>query len=664
MAELKRVLSSKAILLITINSIIGSGLFILPGIAAQKAGPASIISWVILSLIALYTAICFSELVSMFPTSGGIYEYSKEAYGTFPSFMIGWIAWIVGNITTAMLIIGGVQYLVEIINISGVSAVSLFFIKLGICIILLLSFNYLTFRGIKTSAGMLIFFAVITLLVIIVLIATSVVDVHALLDGNIMTHFEISNLTPFFTGQGLFDNALIIITTLFVISEAFFGIESVCFLAGETKDPEKVLPKALIWATVVITILTLVLVVVSLGSINWHDFAASDAPFATLASKTMGDYGMTAIAFGTFVVIIGAAAGWIVTTPRLILTLAEDKLFPTSFARIHPRFNSPHNAIIFQTFFTGFLIGVGLLNENSYELLLELLIPLVLLMMSAVLLVVPVLRIRKPHHERPFRAPFIWVGVPLLVIINISLVFAWLYHDPHAAFDILKLGFALIFFGVPIFGLLILYYDPDIIVKLNNAFAYLNLMFERALLPRKIVRSIDDHLGDLRGKKVLEFGCGVGSLTKELVKKVGETGHVYATDLSYNSVRIADRRLARAGHSNVTFIHDIHQVNRVHHAIPKVDAVVSFGMLGYIQDIKKVLRELASILPDGGRIIFVDYVDLFKVIPNVSWLSDEHKLVKVFRECGFSVKTRKHETSMWNYLFVYGIRTDHDVPFI
>jgi len=91
---------------------------------------------------------------------------------------------------------------------------------------------------------------------------------------------------------------------------------------------------------------------------------------------------------------------------------------------------------------------------------------------------------------------------------------------------------------------------------------------------------------------------------------------------------------------------------------------VSFGMLGYIQDICKVLNELKRIVPEGGKIFFVDYIDLFKIIPNVSWLSNEDMLTGLFSKCGFSVKVQVIKSTFWNYIFVYGIRSDHDVPFV
>jgi len=110
--ELKKVLSFRTLLLIIISSIMGTGIFFLPAVGAKHGGPASIISWVLFSIVAIYISMCFAELSSMFPKAGGVYEFCKQAYGRFWSFIIGWITLIAGYITISMLIVGGVHYLV------------------------------------------------------------------------------------------------------------------------------------------------------------------------------------------------------------------------------------------------------------------------------------------------------------------------------------------------------------------------------------------------------------------------------------------------------------------------------------------------------------------------------------------------------------------------
>ncbi|HLC49837.1 MAG TPA: hypothetical protein VJI97_00230, partial [Candidatus Nanoarchaeia archaeon] len=89
----------------------------------------------------------------------------------------------------------------------------------------------------------------------------------------------------------------------------------------------------------------------------------------------------------------------------------------------------------------------------------------------------------------------------------------------------------------------------------------------------------------------------------------------------------------------------------------------SIGMMGYLQDISKVLKEMRSLLPYGGKIVFVDYADFFKVIPNSAWLSDDKAIEKVFRDAGFSVFVARKKGLFWNYVYVYGIKFHESIPY-
>jgi len=170
---------------------------------------------------------------------------------------------------------------------------------------------------------------------------------------------------------------------------------------------------------------------------------------------------------------------------------------------------------------------------------------------------------------------------------------------------------------------------------------------------------------------VLEYGCSVGTLTLHLAEAVGPTGKVYAVDFSRNDLKIAMKRIDRALwlsqerlHGKVSVIHDKDQISRVHPSVPYADAAVSVGMLGYIQDVKKVLSELNEILPDHGQVCFVDYCDFFHIIPNKEWLSDNDVIERVFREAGFSVRVLRKKGLFWNYVFVYGMKSEKDVAFV
>jgi len=296
------------------------------------------------------------------------------------------------------------------------------------------------------------------------------------------------------------------------------------------------------------------------------------------------------------------------------------------------------------------------------------LLPLGFIMYFFVILSVPLIRKKEPNLKRHFKVPFVGVGSAILMALILSFVAAWVFTDfsklNHGALDTLKLGLSLIFVGVPIYLLLETYYNPNVIIRINDALAYFTLLLEGIILPKSVRKEILALLGDLRGKRILEFGCSVGTLTMHLAETVNPNGKVYATDLSRRDLLITKRRLIKRGHSHVIVVHDEHQVNRIHPAIPHVDAIVSIGMMGYLQDVKKVLREMRELLPYGGKIVFVDYADFFKLIPNVAWLSNDRTIEKIFREAGFSVFVTRKKGLFWNYIFVYGIKFHEDIPYV
>ena len=635
MAELKRVLGFWTILALAITSIMGTGLFFGVSIAANYSGNASIIAWIILSIIAVYISLFFAELSSIYPKAGGIYEFSKQSYTRFFSFMMGWLAWLVGNLTTALVVVAAIDYLIP--------DTSKLWLKIGISILFIILLNIVAYVGIEVSGFLVMVISAVSIGVIAAIV----------FPGSFFIDF--SNYFPFFT----FGITSIFIS-IFFIAESFFGWEAATYLAEETKEPEKTIPKAIIYGTIVVGVMGILVALVSLGVVNWKILSLNSLPLSLVSEKAMGGFGMLLVNIGIFVSLIGSAAGEIITLPRLILALARDKLFIAQLSEIHPKFKTPYKAIIFQTIVSLIVFGMVF---GKYKALLSLVLPLGLLLYVFVILSVPILRVKEPSLRRSFKVPFARIGSFAIILFVFLLIAAWLLHEANAIAT-LKLGFSLLFVGIPIYLLLEFYYNPDMIIRVNDALAYLTLLTERIILPKSIRKEILALLGDVNGKKVLEFGCSVGTLTMHLAESVNPNGRVYATDLSRKELLITKKRLVKRGHSHVIVVHDEHQINRVHPSIPHVDAVVSIGMMGYLQDVKKVLKEMRDLLPYGGKIVFVDYADFFKLIPNVAWLSNDRTIEKIFREAGFSVFVTRKKGLFWNYVFVYGIKFHEDIPYI
>ncbi|MBR9683569.1 amino acid permease [Candidatus Woesearchaeota archaeon] len=621
---LKKVLSFRVILLITINSIMGTGIFFLPAVGAAAAGPASIISWVVLSFIAIYIAMCFGELTSMFPKAGGIYEFCKQAYGRFFSFIIGWMTIIAGNITIAMLVVGAIQYLMPVGSV---------FLKIGFSLLFIFAFNYIAYKGMKMSAVMLVTFAFITLGTLLALIIPGLLK------------FQTGNFSPFF----VFPTSGILLA-IFLIAETFFGWETVTFLAEETKNGAKVMPKALVYGTIAISVICLLSVISSLGVVPWETFSRSATPLADLAVVNYGVWASDVFAILVYLAIIGSVAGWIVSAPRLLLAMAKDKLFLSQLAKVHPKNNTPHRAIIFQTILTTILVIVG---AGSYMTLLHLLVPMVLVMYSFVLLSLVILRYKKPHLKRHYRAPFGKVGPIVVVAFMFFLIGMWLVKT-QGALGILQLGVSLIFLGIPIYFLIEMYYDPKAI-KLVSGFLdrYFSRISERMMYPSHVRKRVLSLLGDIKRKRVLEYGCGVGILTKQLSKEVTKKGKVYATDFSLARIEIAQKRMKNRSRV-VVFHHENLDHFKPQIKLPKMDVLVSIGLLGYLQKPPKVLKHLGQKIKKKGRVVFLDYSKFFYLIPNAPWIENEKRVKQIFKEAGFNVEVTKKRGLFWKYVFIHG----------
>jgi len=456
--------------------------------------------------------------------------------------------------------------------------------------------------------------------------------------------FSAGNFKPFFVFP-----ASSLVITIFLIAETFFGWETATFLAEETKDGQKVMPKALIWGTVIIALICIFFVVTSLGVIPWDVFGSSATPLTDLGILHYGNVGGSVFTILVYLAIIGSVAGWVVSAPRLLLAMAKDKLFLEHFAKIHHKNLTPHRAILFQTVLTTILVIVG---AGSYTTMLHLLVPVVLVAYAFVLLSVVILRYKMPNVKRYFTVPFGKVGPILVALFMLFLIGMWLTHTPGAV-GIIKIVISLIFLGVPLYFLIEMYHDANAIRGVNEKIAYILVIFENLFFPLSLKKRVFLMLGELSGKNILEFGCSVGTITRKLAKKVLPGGKVFAFDIIERNIRIAASHLKKQKH--VSFYHhgNLNHFNTVV-KLPKIDALISTGTLSYLQKPQTVLKHLGQKVKKGGRVVFLDYDQFFFFIPNVPWISDDVKLIRMFKAAGFKVQVTKRRGLLWRHIFIHG----------
>jgi len=635
MAELQKTLGMSTIVALTLTSLVGTGMFLATSIGAKYSGNGVVIAWAILLIVGLYVAACFGELIAMFPKSGGVYEFAKKAYGRFFSFVVGWVSWLVSTITISVLIIAALEFL----PVQGLSGT----VKLIVAIALIIIINFIAFMGVDVSGALLIFFAAETVLLLLSLIIPGFLRI------------DWAGFTPFLTKPFTW-----VFVSMFFMVESLMGWESASFLAEETRNAEKVIPRALIITTFISGLLGLLFAFVSVGVIPLAELVNSPVPALDLAARLFTSQQAQIISSGILLALIGSVAGAVVSTPRLLQAMARDKLFIGQLAAIHEKRKTPYKAILFQAIVS---IIIVIIAFGAYDSLLGMLTPLALIMYIIVLLAVTILRFKMKNVNRTFKVPFGKIGPVLVALLYLGVVVLWLLQVP-GALNLFRIIISLVIFGIPIYLLLIFLYDPEAIVNFSNYFSRLTLWFENVILPKRIRNYIMGLFKDLERKVVLEYGAGVGTLTMHLAEAVGPRGKIYATDLSHRNIHLLEKRLEKKGIKHVTVIHDEHQVNRIHPTIENVDFIFSVGMMSYMQDVRKILKEMNRILPDAGGICFVEYVNFFRFLPDAEWLSNTDRLKRVFREAGFSVQIEKKHGFLWNYLFIYGIKSERDVPFI
>jgi amino acid transporter/ubiquinone/menaquinone biosynthesis C-methylase UbiE len=579
----------------------------------------------------------------MFPKAGGVYEYTKKSFGGFIGFAVGWSAWIVANLAIAMLVIAGVKFLSLLVPIDSVmqTVVALGFVLL---------FNYISFRGIELSQKILVGFSVITIIVVILVIIGALPSVN------------LNNLHPFF----VFGSSSVFMA-MFIIMETFFGWEALSFLSEETIDAKRVLPKVMIVSTIIVAVVVLVTVFVSMTAVPWYKLSYSNVnslddyyakssagtlqsqPLALIAATTNVFSGpvITAMIILAFLNVIGSAAAWIVSTPRLIFAMAREGDLPTGLRYIHEKYKTPHYAIAFQT-----LVTIFVLLSGSYELLLQVGVPLAVIMYSFVVISIPILRVKHPDLERAFKLPLPLI-LPVIAVIAmvVMTVFGSTWRN-------ILLGASLFMLGIPLYIIGSLGYRKEMIHFFSDALAKLTYWTYGAFVEQAAMVHLIDYMEDVTVTKVLDIGCGIGRFTNKIAKHcIPVSGKVYGVDFSKKALEIG-RRYARMNDvKNVEFIEaDLYNLGankEVDKKLRQLDGVVGIGVLQYLSDPVAVLQDAYKRLSKGGKFYFIDY-DFVSHIFDKPWIEKDESIRKVFGAAGFDVKIWRQKKIFWQYVHIYG----------
>ncbi len=318
------------------SSVLGSGVLVLPGLAAQVAGPASLIAWVILSLASYPLAYTFASLSARRPESGGVYSFARESFGFRTANMVGWlfVAWDITGAPVVTVI--AASYLAFAFPLSR----TLIYIIAGV---LMLGAFLVNYRGIVVSSK-------IQLMVIVAIVALLLTTVIAS-----SPRIAAGNFTPFFP-NGL----LPIGVAAALIFWSYLGYENVSNVAEEFKNPERDFHRSILLSVVVISGLYLSVALAAIGT-QAYKAGGSVAPFATMLSNALGVYGAIGTAILAVIIIFGTVNTYTTGISRVNYATAKEGGFPRFLDRIHSKTRVPHRALML-------LLGLWLTLILSYIL--------------------------------------------------------------------------------------------------------------------------------------------------------------------------------------------------------------------------------------------------------------------------------------------------------
>jgi amino acid transporter len=322
---LKRVVGVSGLALSIVNGVIGSGIFVLPAIVGIAMGAFGVFGYIACSIMLAAIMLCYAEIGSRVTTSGGSYAYVEAALGDLPGFIINWLfvfGWgVLGSAAVMNIMTDSLAVIFPVFLNLPVRGL-LFFVLIGFMVLV-------NVRGAKQGIGVV---KGITIIKLLPLLGIIIFGFSQIKTGNL--HWEhVPSLKTF--GD----------TTL-ILFYAFAGFETSLGMSGEFKNPKRTVPLGIILGGTIVLIVYILLQTVTQGVLGSAMAGFKDAPLAAVAKKIIGPVGATILLITAAVSCFGCVISDVLATPRLLFAGANNGLFPKFLGKVHPKFATPHRAII------------------------------------------------------------------------------------------------------------------------------------------------------------------------------------------------------------------------------------------------------------------------------------------------------------------------------
>lgn len=383
--RLLRELGLKEALAIGLGTMIGAGIFVLPGIAVERAGQAAAFSYLFAGLICLPVAMIVSELATGMPHAGGSYTFIAEALGPLAGSIVGPANWLGLTFANGFYLIATGHYLSLFLPIPA-WAVAMIFGAL---------FVWLNYRGAKMTGGVQNL-VVVALVGILALFVITGLFYHPAIPRE---SFPIHGWGP-------------VVGVIGLIIVSFTGFEKISTISEEIKQPERTLPLAIIGSVVIATVLYVMLIFVATGLMPPGEIVTNRGLLVEAAYRTFGAKGEAVMLVAALLATLSSANAATMASSRISYGMGRDRVLPEWFGRAHPRFKTPANGIVF----TGGL-AVLLAMTGKAETLAEISSAMFMVSYSLLSISVLVMRRVKPRWYHPSFLSPLYPILPILTVI-------------------------------------------------------------------------------------------------------------------------------------------------------------------------------------------------------------------------------------------------------
>ncbi|HUS19891.1 MAG TPA: amino acid permease [Terriglobales bacterium] len=424
---------------IVVGVIIGSGIFLVPKRMMEAAGSVELVfaAWIVGGLLSWFGALTYAELGAMKPGAGGEYVYVRDAYGPMMGFLYAWTWFTIGKpasiatVAVAVVRILGEFRAFDFLQVALITSPLLINYGHLLAISLVVVLTYLNYLGVKKAGNFQLFFTLLKVAMILGIIAVG----FSYANGG-TANFK----TEYLPAVGGFSGFM---AALIAALWAYDGWNNLNMVAGEIKDPERSIPKALIIGITIVAVLYML----TNAAVQWvlpaETIATSLRPASAAIQAVLGPVGGMVISAGIAFSMFVSINGQILTGARIPFAAARDGYFFKSVAEINPKYHTPSVSLLFQAVLTIILIVVGGAFEDLFNLAIFSAWLFYMIAASSVF----VFRMKEPNLPRPYKT---W-GYPIVPVLFIMASAVLLYYSFIGNVKNSIIGSLVILAGIPIF---------------------------------------------------------------------------------------------------------------------------------------------------------------------------------------------------------------------